>query len=114
MALHARHTSSIVGLTQLASLVVPQSTCADSLDHVKTIRVTELDFRVPKRAIGVYPVVVCSTLKRLAGNEWSTFLLLANSVLFSGDLNEFPLHTFFLSIPVALLLMCDFGLLEEV
>lgn len=114
VALQARHTSTIAGLAKLADLVVSKGACANALNHIEAVGVAELDLRVPERTIYMYPVVVCGTLKWLARNEGAAFLLLSDAVIFFGNVNEFFLQTLLLSVSVALLLVCDFGLLIEV
>jgi hypothetical protein len=69
---------------------------------------------MPKSAVYVDPVVICGTLQRLARKNRSALLLLSKAILFSGFVNEFPLHALFLSISVALLLVGDFRLLVKV
>jgi hypothetical protein len=114
MALQARHTCTIVGLAEFANLVVSQSACANSFDHIEAVGVAEFDLCMPKCAVDMHPVVICGTLKRFARDKWSAFLLLTNAVLFSGVLNKLSLEALLLPVSVTLLLVCDFRLLVEV
>jgi hypothetical protein len=47
MALLACDTSTVVALAQLASCIIPQSRCTDTLDHIEADCVAELCFGVP-------------------------------------------------------------------
>ena len=62
MALQARHTRTIVGLAEFADLVVSQSACANSFDHVEAVGVAEFNLCMPKCAVDMHPTVICSTL----------------------------------------------------
>jgi hypothetical protein len=87
VALQARHTSAVVGLAKLADLVIPKSVCTNSFDHVEAISIAELHLRMPERAVHMDPVVICSTLEWLAGNNRSTFFLLSDAVFFFRDVD---------------------------
>ena len=114
MALQARHARAIVGFADFADLVVSQSACANSFNHIEAIGVAEFDLCMPKCAVDMYPVVICSTFERFARDKWSAFLLLTSAVFFSGVLDKLPLEALLLPVPVALLLMCDLRLFKEV
>lgn len=115
VTLQARYASTvIVAFAEFASLIVSQSACADSFNHVKTVGVAELDFCVPESAIHMDPIVICSSLERFARNERTAFLLLSNAVLLFGNVNKLFLHTLLLAVPVTFLFVCDFGLFVEV
>lgn len=114
MALQTGYTCSVVRLAELANLVVAKRACTNSLHHVKASSVAKLHLWMPKRALHVNPVVICSTLKWLTRNNRPAFLLLTGAVLLSGDFYELSLHALFFSVSVALLLVGNFRLLIQV
>jgi hypothetical protein len=113
MTLQARYASAVAGFAKLASLIVSESACTDSLHHVEAICVAELDFWVPERTLYVHPIVVCGALERLTRNERPALVLLSNAILVFGLVDEFFLHALFLSVSLTLLLVCDLRLLVE-
>lgn len=113
VTLKARRAGAVGRLAQFAYRIVTKCWCPYALYHIKTGRIAEFDLRVPHRALHVHPVIVRSTFQWLTRNEWSALVLLSESVLVLGFVNQFFFETFFFPVPVCFLLVRNFGLLVE-
>lgn len=114
IALQTRRTGTVGCLADFAQCIVPQCRRTDSFHHVKSSRVAESDLWMPKRAVHMDPVVVCSTLEGFTWNIRSPLFYLLQVVLMLLLVNELFLQSLLFSISIRLLLVCDFGLLVKV
>lgn len=114
MALQAGSACAFGRFAQLADCVVSKCWGADTLYHVETSRVAELDFRMPKGTAHVNPIVVSSAFEWLTRNQRSAFLQLAKAVFFFGLVDKLLLQPLLFSVTIRLFLMCDLWLLIKV